>query len=156
MNNDIANTLKETPYFPASELPGCPGVFKRRTHLSVDPEDAKTEFSYWDGEYWHTGGDTPDDAVLTPLVKSHFQKGLWEDFEWCGLVPNDNIAEMSDADGVIQSEKSEPVADKPVSIDSFFAQGVAHDEPAEPEPSEFFNTEDGQAEEGEMADFFRV
>lgn len=129
INNDdtttkgiTVTTLNETPYFPSSELPGVVGVFKRRCNLAV-PDETKVGFSYWDGENWHVDAETPDEAIRTPLVTSRYQKGLWEDFEWCGVVPAEGVVAMADDDGVIQSDKSEPVSDAEPIAASFFDDG---------------------------------
>lgn len=132
------SSIVETPYFPGVEKPGVPGVFKRRLRA----DEMEIEFSYWDGEYWYVGVNAdqdPADALIEPFIKSHYQPGLWEDFEWCGVVPTEGIVAMTDDDGVIQAETSEPVAAPSNSgFNDFFSEGVVHDEPAEPTFDSFF------------------
>lgn len=96
----MQQTLVETDYHSAHEKPGFVGVYKRRINLK-QPDEIKIGFSYWDGQDWHADADTPDQAVAEPLRTSHYQPQLWDDFEWCGVVPPEGYAAITDEHGVI-------------------------------------------------------
>ena len=121
--------LVATDYFPGYEKPGFKGVYKRRLERP-SPDDSDT-FAYWDGDKWYRDCATIEEALLEAHT-SHYNIGVWEDFEWSGIVPPEGFTVMTDDDGVIQPWKSEPLKIKGLAVEikevvspeNFFAEPV--------------------------------
>lgn len=79
---------QHTLWYPGSEKPGEDGLYKRRK-ANADGEGNPGEVMYclWQDGWWYEGSIILTSALNTPLRKSHYQPGHWEDFEWCGVMP---------------------------------------------------------------------
>ena len=80
-----------TCWFPASIPPVRNGVYQRKYPLG------KTElvrFSYWDGEHWYLGAETPSEAAL----KVTFGPTLQQNLAWRGVVRGIAIKEENATD----------------------------------------------------------
>lgn len=78
---------QHTDWFAATELPGEDGLYKRRAIDPISGERGRVEYCLWSEGWWYEGSPELTSALNHPLRKSRYQAGVWEDFEWCGVMP---------------------------------------------------------------------
>jgi hypothetical protein len=64
--------MKFTPWFPEDVMPVRPGVYEVNASLGA-------WYRRWDGEYWFSGGHTPEDAASSKCaitMNAHPWRGL--------------------------------------------------------------------------------
>jgi hypothetical protein len=64
--------MKLTPWFPPEIKPAYPGVYQVKQPRFV-------WYRRWDGEYWFSGGHTPEDAASSKCaitMNAHSWRGL--------------------------------------------------------------------------------
>jgi hypothetical protein len=55
--------MKLTPWFPADVKPVRAGVYEVNAEFHDPPW-----YRYWNGEFWHAGGHTPEYAAQQPRI----------------------------------------------------------------------------------------
>lgn len=94
----------ETDWFPGTEKPGEDGLYKRRPIDKISGERGRIDYCLWQDGWWYEGSPDLTSALNTPLRKSRYQPGHWEDFEWCGVMPGSyerpDVAEVKAANFV--------------------------------------------------------